>query len=277
MNIHQLLVQAREQLAGLDSARLEGEILLAQALNTSRSYLYANPDMEPPQQRLTVFRALLKRRAKGEPIAYITGRREFWSLELEINADVLIPRPETELLVEQALELIPENADWRIGDLGTGSGAIALAIAHERPGCEIHASDISEAALLLAGRNQQRLAIDNLQFHQGSWCEPLSGQFMLLVSNPPYIAAGDVHLISGDCRFEPQIALTPGADGLAAIRQIISQAGSFLRPGGWLLLEHGFDQSARVQELLQTAGYQNVRSVADLAGHERLSMGSKPD
>jgi len=276
MNIRQLLVEAREQLAGLDSARLESEILLAEALNTSRSYLYANPEMEPPQQRLTAFRSLLKRRTKGEPIAYILGRREFWSLQLEINPDVLIPRPETELLVEQALAVIPATADWRIGDLGTGSGAIALAIAHERPVCKIHATDISQPALLLARRNQQRLGITNVQFHPGSWCEPLTGQFMLLASNPPYIATDDDHLTRGDCRFEPQTALTPGSDPLGAIREITAQTMNYLLPGGHLLLEHGYDQATRVRELLLTTGLYDVRSIADLAGHERITMGSVP-
>ena len=218
-----MLAQARGLLEDQDEGRLESEILLVYVLGVSRSYLYANPDQEISLPKTEAVLDLVQRRAAGEPIAYLTGTREFWSLPLRVTPDVLIPRPETELLVEIALEFIPADARWRIADLGTGSGAIALAIASERPGCEIHATEYSEEALKIARHNIEALAPGKVGLHQGSWLEPLNGRFMLIVSNPPYVAAEDPHLQQGDCRFEPADALSPGSDALAAIRHIAQE------------------------------------------------------
>jgi release factor glutamine methyltransferase len=253
-------------------ARLEAEILMAHALGTTRSFLYAHSDMEIPAQRLTDFRHLVQRRSRGEPIAYLTGHREFWSLPLAVNEQVLIPRPETELLVEIALEHSGEGL-CRIADLGTGCGAIALALASERKNAEVQATDISQAALELATVNARTLGIGNVRFHQGSWCEPLKGRFDLLVSNPPYIAAGDPHLEQGDCRFEPSLALSPGDDGLSAFRDISEQAGDKLRPGGRLLFEHGLDQAGEVRAILAAAGFMDITTRHDLEGRERVTLG----
>jgi release factor glutamine methyltransferase len=208
-------------------------------------------------------------------VAYLVGSREFWSLPLEVTPDVLIPRPETELLVEAALGQLPADKCARVADLGTGSGAIALAVAHERPLCEVHATEVHEAALAVARRNGERLAAGRVAFHRGSWLEPLNGRFDLVVSNPPYVAADDPHLSEGDCRHEPSEALTPGGDGLAAIREIASNAVAYLEPGGWLLLEHGFDQGEAVRAILEESGYREIRTLQDLAGLDRLTLGRR--
>ena len=191
-----------------------------------------------------------------------------------MTPDVLIPRPETELLVEQALAHIPEDAEWTVADLGTGSGAIALAIATERPHCRLIATDNSAAALAVARANATRLGIANVEFRHGEWLKPLAGmRFDVIVSNPPYVRANDPHLTQGDVRFEPESALVAGADGLDAIRRIAADAVSYLRPGGWLLLEHGYDQAQSVRALLESHGYDMVASCRDTAGHERVTEG----
>jgi release factor glutamine methyltransferase len=222
------------------------------------------------------YRVLLERRRDGEPIAYLTGVREFWSLDLRVTPDVLIPRPETELLVETALARIPPDADWRIADLGTGSGAVALAIASERPLCEVHATESDPEALAVARKNAARLLPGRIRFHAGSWCEPLTGTFRLIVSNPPYVAADDPHLGQGDCRFEPCAALTPGKDALAAIRKIVRQAATRLEADGCLAFEHGYDQGAAVRALLEAAGYRDATTCRDLEGRERVTFGRRP-
>ncbi len=216
---------------------------------------------------------MVSERSHGTPIAYLTGTRSFWSLELTVNPDVLIPRPETELLVETALGLIPADTVQRVVDLGTGSGAIALSLAKERPSWEVHATDLSAQALAVAKENARWNRLERIQFHQGSWAEPLAGKFDLIVSNPPYVAQHDEHLHQGDCRFEPRMALTPGGDGLDALRQIVKQSRTLLNPGGWLLLEHGYNQGAAVLSLLNSAGYTEIRSLRDLAGIERVCCG----
>ena len=218
----------------------------------------------------------MRRRAAGEPIAYLTGAQEFWSLPLHVTPDVLIPRPETELLIEAALERVPDHKNLRIADLGTGSGAIALAIASERVACEVHATEESAAATAVARQNARTLKLERVQFHEGSWLKPLSGSFDAILSNPPYISADDIHLRQGDCRFEPQSALTPGSDGMTAIRYIAHASLPFLRPGGWLLFEHGFDQGAKSRQLLKALGYKEVETLADLEGRERVTLGKKP-
>jgi release factor glutamine methyltransferase len=264
---------AQQKLGSLPSARLEAEILLAYVLESPRSFLYANPELDLPYRRISAFGKLVKRRVKGEPIAYITGCREFWSLPLRITPDVLIPRHETELLVEIALQKIPYYETQRIADLGTGSGAIALALASERPSVEVTATDVSKAAVELARENAGNLNLGNLRFHIGSWCEPLEGSFNVIVSNPPYIAANDPHLKQGDCRFEPGQALTPGEDSLCAFRTIAEQALSRLADGGWLIFEHGLDQASDIQEILSGAGYSEIDTLSDLSGHQRVTLG----
>jgi release factor glutamine methyltransferase len=267
------LDDARRRLGEEASARLDAQLLLAHALGKGRAWLFANPEYVLADAELGQFGRLLERRVRGEPVAYLTGAREFWSLPLVITADVLIPRPETELLVEVALDFIPPGAAWRIADLGTGSGAVALAIARERPECEVHATEISAAALAVARENGHRVLPGAVTFHAGSWLEPLAGKFRLLVGNPPYVDRDDPHLQQGDCRFEPRQALTPGSDGLSAIRAITTQAPAWLEKGGMLALEHGFDQGARVRELFRNQGFDRVVTHKDLEGLERVTAG----
>lgn len=273
MTVRQHLKSARDKLAELSSGRLEAEVLLAHCLGSPRSLLYADPDLEVPNQRSELFQQLIERRLSGEPIAYLTGSREFWSLSLKVTPDVLIPRPETELLVELALKRIPRDGRWRIADLGTGSGAVALALASERRGCRVFGTDTSQAAIDLAGENAQRLAIENVSFTLGSWCKPLTGRFNLIISNPPYVARNDPHLSKGDCRFEPLRALSPGEDSLAALRSIASESMGHLAPGGWLMLEHGPDQGEPVRGILREREYTDIFTERDLLGHERVTGG----
>ena len=262
-----------KELLALGRPRLETEILLGEALGVSRAWLYANPEQIPGPEQAANFLDLVGRRKNGEPVAYLTGCREFWSMPLKVTRDVLIPRPETELLVETALACIPKDANWRIADLGTGSGAIALAIAGERPLCEIHATEYSEAALEVAEQNGQAIAPGSVQLHLGSWLAPLEGTFQVLVSNPPYIASDDPHLQQGDCRFEPADALTPGRDAMEAIRHIASESLHYLAHGGMLVFEHGYDQGTEVRRLLVGLGFRDVRTQKDLELRERVTSG----
>lgn len=259
-----------------DSPQLDAELLLSQVLGRPRSYLYTWPERQPDAEQNARFHELLARRLIGEPIAYLTGRREFWSLELEVSPDTLIPRPETELLVEQALQRLPPDTPCRVADLGTGSGAIALALAHERPRAHIVATDASVAALTVAERNARRLALDNIEFRPGDWCTALPRTaFDLIVSNPPYVAADSACLHQGDLRFEPRSALTDDGDGLGALRRIIRQAPDHLAANGWLLLEHGHDQGTAVADLLHAAGFREVAGRRDAAGLDRISAGRR--
>lgn len=260
-------------------------MLLMHALGgAARAWLIAHEhDPVAPEQQVK-FEALRNRRLAGEPIAYILGEREFFGLMFKVTPDTLIPRPETELLVELAFQHIPEKlpppphgergSTYRALDMGTGSGAIALAIAHARPAAEVLACDASPAALDVARANAQRLGIANAAFVQSNWFEALDARrFDLIVSNPPYVAADDPHLQQGDVRFEPLSALASGNDGLKDIRHIAAHAQVYLQPGGWLLLEHGYDQAAQVRELLQQNGFEEIFSARDLAGIERVSGG----
>ena len=257
-----------------DEARIEVQMLLQRAMNVGRAYLLAHPEQVLDATRQAEYEAMLQRRLQGEPIAYVLGEREFYGLNFKVTPDTLIPRPETELLVEVALQRIPSHGQFRVLDLGTGTGAIALSIAHARPDVELVALDASSAALEVARENAQRLGIGNVRFVQSDWFAALARQcFDLIVSNPPYIAANDIHLSQGDVRFEPPSALASGEDGLDDIRCIILQARDFLEPGGWLLLEHGYDQAAQVRNLLERAGYTDILFQADLAGIERVSGG----
>ncbi len=276
MNIGELLADARALLAEATISRLESELLLGHVLGVSRAHLYANPKAVTNTRQRASFLQLVQRRGQGEPIAYLTGRREFWSLALKVTPDVLIPRPETELLVEAALDRIPADAQWRVADLGTGSGAIAIAIASMRKRCEVHATEISAAALAIAMENAEAIVPGRIRFHQGSWLSPLQGLFQLIVSNPPYVAMDDPHLQQGDVRYEPLTALSPGHDGLAAIRRIAADSLPLLDQHGWLAIEHGFEQGEKVRNILQELGYFGVDTLKDLADLERVSLGKKP-
>jgi release factor glutamine methyltransferase len=257
------------------SARAEAEILLAHCLGCDRTALWARPETAVPSAVAADCRALALRRAAGEPVAYLVGRRGFWTLELEVTPAVLIPRPETELLVEQVLAAFPADAPVRLVDLGTGSGAIALAVAAERPCWEILATDAAADALAVARRNAARLGLAAVAFRLGDWAQAFwpGERFSVIVSNPPYVAEGDPHLAEGDLPWEPRAALVAGPDGLDAIRRLVAAAPVHLAPGGWLLLEHGSDQGAAVRAILAGAGLDAVHTVRDLAGLERVSGG----
>lgn len=277
-----LLAQATADLAAAlalepREARIEAQALLGHALSQPRSWLIAHDaDLLSVEQQQR-FQHLLSRRLQGEPVAYILGNREFYGLDFRVTPAVLIPRPETELLVELALEHMPENTPCRVLDLGTGSGAVAVTLAHSRPQAEVVAVDTSRAALDVAAENARRHGAGNLTFREGDWFVGLEGEkFDVVVSNPPYIAQGDAHLQQGDLRFEPASALASGVDGLDDIRRIVADAPAHLKSGGWLLFEHGWDQAARCRELLVEAGFAQVGSTTDLAGIERVSFGAIP-
>lgn len=282
MGLQALLMQARQQLADRlalpdNEAALEAQILLRHILGgVSRAWLISHEEQALTHEQHAGFDTLLSRRLQGEPIAYILGRREFYGIDLSVTPDVLIPRPDTETLVEAALQRIPQQQPCRVLDLGTGSGAIALAIAHHRPQARVTAVDQSAAAVAVAHDNATRLGIDNLHVLQSHWFSVLQGEwFDVIVSNPPYIAAADPHLQQGDLRFEPASALASGKDGLDDIRSIVAHAPSHLAPGGWLMLEHGYDQAEQVATLLREAGFDEVGHAADLAGILRVTLGRK--
>jgi release factor glutamine methyltransferase len=269
--------KALEAALNLDSssARIEVQCLLQAVLQANRAWLLTHPEQSLDADQHARYMTLLEQRLGGEPIAYLLGEREFYGLTFKVTPATLIPRPETELLVELALQRIPEKGLCRVLDLGTGSGAIALSIAHARPEAEVVAVDASSAALEVAQINMQRLDLGNVRLMQSDWFFALHDKrFDMIVSNPPYIAADDVHLAQGDVRFEPRTALASGADGLEDIRRIILQAKAHLNANGWLLLEHGYDQAAQVRALLQQSGFTGVFSTCDLAGIERVSGGS---
>ena len=254
--------------------RAEAEILLAHVLGKPRSWLIAHADDPLDAGVAADFEALVARRVAGEPVAYLTGRRGFWTLELEVTPATLIPRPETELLVELALAKLPPEGAPRVVDLGTGSGAIALAIARECPHARVVATDASEAALAVARDNAAANRVRNVTFVHGDWFAPLAGAaFEVVVANPPYIRTDDPHLNQGDLRFEPAAALASGPDGLRDIRRIVGGARAHLAPGGWLLFEHGWDQAAAARGLLEAAGYGDVFTAQDLESRDRVSGG----
>jgi release factor glutamine methyltransferase len=254
--------------------QFDATALLAHALARPPAWLYAHGDEPIDEDARARFETLLSRRAQGEPVAYLTGRRGFWAFDLAVSPDTLIPRPETERLVELALERTSSTPGLRMADLGTGSGAIALALAHERRQARVVAVDVSEGALAVAQANAQALGLDNVEFRHGDWLAPLAGErFDLIASNPPYIADGDPHLQAGDLRFEPAGALSSGPDGLGAIDIIVRDAPAHLLPGGWLLLEHGWDQGESVRGLLQAAGFDTVETHRDLEDRDRVTLG----
>ena len=258
-------------------AAAEARLLLAHALQRPPAWLFAHGDAAMDAETAQRFQALVEARAAGQPVAYLLGRRGFWTLELEVTSDTLIPRPETERLVELALARLPSNAPLQVADLGTGSGAIALAIAAERPHAQVLATDASAAALEVARANAIAYRLGNVSFELGSWLQPLQGRsFGLIASNPPYIADGDPHLAQGDLRFEPAAALSSGVDGLVAIREIVAGAPPHLVDGGWLLLEHGWEQGAAVGKLMRAAGLVEIATERDLEGRDRVTLGRRP-
>lgn len=266
---------AASRLVG-DEARLEAELLLAHALERPRSWFYAHAGDLLEPRGASAFEDLLRRRERGEPVAQITGHRGFWSLDLVVTADTLIPRPETELLVELALDRLPRGEPRRVLDLGTGTGAIALAIASERPLADVTAVDASEPALAVARDNAVEAGLP-LRLHRSDWFSAIAGErFDLVASNPPYIAESDPHLKQGDLRFEPRSALASGPDGLDAIRVIAHDAPLHLHPGGWLLVEHGHDQGPAVRMLLAAAGLESVSTERDLEQRDRVTLGRQP-
>ena len=274
MTIDQWLRAAAARL-NTDSARLDVELLLGHVLGLARAGLYARLRDTIADDKLPLADALLARRERGEPIAYITGVREFWFMPLKITPAVLVPRPETECLVEFALARLPEDQALTVLDLGTGSGAIALALARERPRAIVHALDASSAALALAEENAARLGFRNLRFTLSDWFTALDPalKFDLIASNPPYVSGNDPHLLQGDLRFEPRIALTPEGDGLSAIRTISTGARTRLVDGGWLLVEHGMDQGLAVRRIFEGDGYTGISTERDMEDRDRVTLG----
>lgn len=288
LNLHGKHLQASLDL-DFSTASIEVRALLQAVLQVNHAYLISHPEYQLSDEQYAQYSALLERRLSGEPIAYILGEREFFGLNFMVTPATLIPRPETELLVELALQRIPISSrplegesvcedgrgrKFRVLDMGTGSGAIALSIAHERPNAEVVAVDASEAALEIARLNMRQLNLNNVKLIHSDWFTALQGErFDVIVSNPPYIAADDAHLTRGDLRFEPRSALASGADGLADIRHICSHAKSYINEHGWLLFEHGYDQAKSACSLLQQAGFSEVFSAKDLSGIERVSGG----
>lgn len=274
-SIAQALRDAAGRLPG-DDARAEAELLLADALGRTRAWLFAHAQDALEPDAAARFLALLQRRQQGEPVAQILGRRGFWSLDLIVTADTLVPRPETELLVELALARIPLQEAMRVLDLGTGTGAIALALASERPRAQVTAVEASAGACEVARRNAAQHGLDRVRLLRSDWYSALAGEkFALILSNPPYLADDDPHLAQGDLRFEPRSALASG-DGLADIRRIVREAPPHLVAGGWLLVEHGWEQGEQVRRLFADAGFSSVETVRDLEQRERVTLGQRP-
>lgn len=275
MSFKQWLTQAIERLVNRESSRRDAEILLGHVTGKSRTYILAFDETILTTEEGAQLEMLLNRRVNGEPVAHLVGMREFWSLPLEVTPATLIPRPDTECLVEQALaRLSPEPCD--ILDLGTGTGAIALALASERPDCRVTAVDFVADAVALATRNASSLGISNVTIAHSNWFSALEGKtFGMIVSNPPYIDEQDPHLAEGDVRFEPLSALVAADEGLADLAHIIREGRHFLLPGGWMLLEHGWKQGTAVRELYIQAGYDEVETCRDYGGNERLTVGRR--
>lgn len=269
-------MKVREALAQCGLVPVDAQVLLAHVVGRGRSWIAAHRDDEMEKAHADAFFALAKRRRDGEPVAYLTGSKEFWGLPLRVTDAVLVPRPETETLVELALEWIAPDADARVLDLATGSGAVALAIAHERPRASVVATDVSGAALAVARDNAARLGLRNVTFVESDWWSAVEGRFDAIVSNPPYVAPGDPHLGEGDVRFEPRGALVPPGDAMSALRAIVTGARPFLVAHGALAVEHGYDQSDAVQALLREAGFGAIAVRRDLAGIPRIAGGWLP-
>ncbi|MBU2098371.1 MAG: peptide chain release factor N(5)-glutamine methyltransferase [Gammaproteobacteria bacterium] len=276
--LRQALHWAQEQLQASDSASVDAEWLLMHELQCTRTRLMTHPDQPLTSAQWQQYCNLVMRRQAGEPVAYITGTRGFWTLDLTVTPDVLIPRSDTELLVEQVLQLADNSPSITLADLGTGSGAIALAIASERPGWRVLATDASAPALAVAKKNAEQNKLYRVEFYQGDWCQALPAELALdmLVSNPPYIEPEDPHLLQGDLRFEPLTALRAHDAGLRDLTVLTEQAVSRLKPGGWLLFEHGYNQGAAVRDLMQQHGFVDVSTQRDPGGNERVTLGRRP-
>ena len=275
-SIEKLLLSATTRLRDVsDSARLDAELLLARAIDMPRSYLFAHPEDTLDEAALQRLEETLQRRVDGEPMAYITGTREFYSLELIVSPATLVPRPETELLVDIALRHIPRRVEWPILDLGTGSGAIALAIARDRPLCQVTAVDVSGEALAIARENARQLTLCNVEFVEGDWTQPVAGrEFQLIASNPPYVASGDAALDA--LRAEPSVALAAGENGLEAIETLARDCRSIITAGGYLVLEHGADQREAVADLLSSYGWDGIQCYDDYSGLPRVTSAQFP-
>jgi release factor glutamine methyltransferase len=273
ITLAQSLKNAQKKLIDTDTAPLDAELLMSSVLACDRSYLFAWPEKLLTSSQENNFEQLIRRRARGEPVAYLIGKKEFWSMMLEVNASTLIPRPETELLVEIALQKLPDTSR-RIIDLGTGTGAIALALAKERPQWHITACDRTPEIVELAKRNAESLSLLNVTCVLSNWFDSITQQnFDLVISNPPYIDSSDQHLSQGDLRFEPHTALVADKGGLADIEKISRQAMLFLNKNGWLMLEHGFAQAQQVRNLFKMLDYAEIETICDLASHERVTIG----
>lgn len=277
--LKQAIDWAVDELQALDTPRVDAEWLMMHVLDCTRTRLLTHADLRLTQAQYEQYQQLVARRKTGEPVAYITGSRGFWTLDLRVTPDVLISRADTELLVEQVLALAGNDQFRVVADLGTGSGAIALAIASERPDWRIIAVDSSEAALTVARKNARLNHLDHVEFLKGDWCNALPGalQPYILVSNPPYIDADDPHLTAGDLRFEPLSALRAADNGLSDLRTLSNQAFFYVRDGGWVLFEHGYNQGAAVRQMLQVSGFNTIKTLQDIGGQDRVTMGKKPE
>jgi len=276
-SISAILAQAQRQLPASGSARLDAEILLAFVMRVSREFFYARPENTVAAGQICDYQSLIAKRASGFPIAYLTGQKEFWSAELTVNQHTLIPRPETECLVETALELIPGHASLDILDLGTGSGAIAIAIAGERPGSQLTAVDIVAESLSVAQANAGQYGLSNIRFLQSDWFSGLpDAVFDIIVCNPPYVDSRYHGFTDGEIRFEPRIALDGGHQGLTIINHLIPAAIRHLKPGGYLLLEHGYDQAPNIRHLFKLNNYIDIKTRCDYAGADRVSYARLP-
>jgi release factor glutamine methyltransferase len=275
IDIRKALAEAIGQMSN-DHAQLESEILLSHVLNKNRAYLYTHPELLLDPNQMERYQQLISQRTQGIPIAYLTGHREFWSLDLKVSPSTLIPRHETELLVELTLELLPKKEYMNVLELGTGSGAIALALAVERPHWNILACDISEEALHIAKENAKNLGMTHISFYHSDWFKNIPQlQYDAIISNPPYISPNDPHLNHGDLRFEPQNALVSGQDGLADLQYIVQNSYNYLAPNGLLLVEHGYDQKSYLGTILNKLGYNKIHCWKDIQGHDRVSAGWK--
>ena len=271
--VRELLLQAEKQLHASDSARLDAELLLCSITGLERCVLYSCPELDIEPVQVAAFMAQVTERGAGIPVAYLTGVREFWSMPMQVNTHTLVPRPETEILVEAALQRIPSGSSLCIADLGTGCGAIALALARERPACRFTATDISNEALAVARANAKQHLADQISFVAGDWFSALTGTFDFIVSNPPYIRKDDEHFLDADIRHEPRLALCGGEDGMDALRYIITTAPRYLNAGGWLCIEHGCDQAPAVRDIFSDIGFAEVVTINDYAGLGRVTCG----
>ena len=274
-----LLATARERLAGAsESPGLDAELLLVRVLKSDRTSLYANPEQLVSPDAVHQYLGMVDSRREGQPVAQLVGSRAFWTFDLEVTSDTLVPRPETELLVERSLVRMRDQDNPRVLDLGTGSGAVAMAMASERGDAVVTATDVNPQAIDVARRNAAREGLDRIRFETGDWYEALEEpeQFHLVVSNPPYVSESEIEQAGPELRFEPRAALVAGADGLEDIQRVVADAPNYLLPGGWLILEHGTSQGESVRQLLTVAGFNVIMTSRDLAGHERVTEGRFP-